>query len=63
MIGIDASATPAKSRAQILRIAQNTAGLIDRVRLGEFPQGSRVPYAHLGGVPALNAYSFLFRNG
>ena len=38
-------------------------GMIDRVRRGEFPEGSRVLYAHLGGVPALNAYSFLFRNG
>ncbi len=120
VIGIDASATPAKTRAQVLRIAQNTArlvelgreitdgdvvldtryggpayglpsqgtmeairlcarqegvltdpvyegksmhGMIDKVRLGEFPPGSRVLYAHLGGVPALNAYSFLFRNG
>jgi 1-aminocyclopropane-1-carboxylate deaminase len=120
VIGIDASATPEKTRAQILRIAQNTArlvelgreisesdvvldtryagpayglpnegtleairlcarqegmltdpvyegksmqGMIDWVRRGEFPPGSRVLYAHLGGVPALNAYSFLFRNG
>jgi len=120
VIGIDASATPAKTAAQILRIAQHTAalvdlgreitpqdivldtryaapayglpnegtldairlcarqegvltdpvyegksmhGMIDRVRRGEFPPGSRVLYAHLGGVPALNAYSFLFRNG
>jgi 1-aminocyclopropane-1-carboxylate deaminase len=38
-------------------------GMVDRVRRGEFPAGSRVLYAHLGGVPALNAYSFLFRNG
>lgn len=38
-------------------------GMIDRVRRGEFPPGSRVLYAHLGGVPALNAYSFLFRDG
>lgn len=38
-------------------------GMIDRVRRGEFPQGSRVLYAHLGGVPALSAYSFPFRNG
>ncbi len=38
-------------------------GMIERVRLGEFPAGSKVLYAHLGGVPALNAYSFLFRNG
>ncbi|HEX4241976.1 MAG TPA: 1-aminocyclopropane-1-carboxylate deaminase [Steroidobacteraceae bacterium] len=38
-------------------------GMIDRVRRGEFPAGSRVLYAHLGGVPALSAYSFAFRNG
>jgi 1-aminocyclopropane-1-carboxylate deaminase len=38
-------------------------GMIDMVRRGEFPKGSKVLYAHLGGVPALNAYSFLFRNG
>jgi 1-aminocyclopropane-1-carboxylate deaminase len=120
VIGIDASATPEKTKAQVLRIAQNTAnlvelgreikdtdvvldaryagpayglpnegtmdairvcarqegmltdpvyegksmhGMIDMVRGGEFPKGSRVLYAHLGGVPALNAYSFLFRNG
>lgn len=120
VIGIDASAKPAQTRAQILRIAKHTAGLveldrdivdadvvlderyggpeyglpsegtleairlsakyegmmtdpvyegksmqgmIDMVRRGEFPAGSRVLYAHLGGAPALNAYSFLFRNG
>ena len=120
VIGIDASAKPAQTHAQILRIAQNTAklvelgreiteqdvvldtryggpeyglpnpgtldairlcarqegmltdpvyegksmhGMIDKVRQGEFPAGSKVLYAHLGGVPALNAYSFLFRNG
>ena len=38
-------------------------GMIEMVRQGEFPEGSKVLYAHLGGVPALNAYSFLFRNG
>ncbi len=38
-------------------------GMIDLVREGFFPEGSKVLYAHLGGVPALNAYSFLFRNG
>ena len=120
VIGIDASAKPAATRAQVLRIARHTAGLvelgreiseqdvvldtryggpeyglpnagtleairlcartegmltdpvyegksmhgmIDMVRNGEFAAGSRVLYAHLGGVPALNAYSFLFRNG
>lgn len=120
VIGIDASATPDKTKAQVLRIAQNTArlvdlgreitakdvvldtryaapayglpsdgtleairlcarqegmltdpvyegksmhGMIEMVRRGEFTAGSKVLYAHLGGVPALNAYSFLFRDG
>ncbi|MBU65224.1 MAG: 1-aminocyclopropane-1-carboxylate deaminase [Cupriavidus sp.] len=120
VIGIDASAKPEQTRAQILRIAKHTAGLveldrdivdadvvldtryggpeyglpsagtmeairmcakfegmmtdpvyegksmhgmIDMVQRGEFPAGSRVLYAHLGGAPALSAYSFLFRNG
>ena len=120
VIGIDASAKPEKTREQILRIARNTAslvelghpiadadvvldtrfggpeyglpnegtlaairlcarmegmltdpvyegksmhGMIDLVREGYFPPGAKVLYAHLGGVPALNAYSFLFRNG
>lgn len=38
-------------------------GMIDLVQRGEFPAGSKVLYAHLGGVPALSAYSYLFRNG
>jgi len=38
-------------------------GLIDLVAKGYFPAGSRVLYAHLGGVPAINAYSYLYRNG
>ena len=38
-------------------------GLVDLVKKGRFPQGSRVLYAHLGGVPALNGYSYAFRNG
>jgi 1-aminocyclopropane-1-carboxylate deaminase len=120
VIGIDASAKPEQTRAQILRIAQHTAelvalgrpiadedivlhtryaypeygvpsdetleairlcarlegmltdpvyegksmqGLIDLVRRGELPAGAKVLYAHLGGVPALNGYSFVFRNG
>ena len=120
VVGIDASAKPAATKAQILRISRHTAelvelgreiteqdvvldaryggpeyglpndgtlqairlcarqegmltdpvyegksmhGMIDMVQNGEFAPGSRVLYAHLGGVPALNAYSFLFRNG
>lgn len=38
-------------------------GMIDLVRKGFFPAGSRVLYAHLGGVPAINAYSYTYRNG
>jgi 1-aminocyclopropane-1-carboxylate deaminase len=37
--------------------------MMDIIRRGESPAGSRVLYAHLGGVPAINAYSFLYRNG
>ncbi len=120
VIGIDASAKPDQTHAQILRIARNTAelvalgrditaedvvlnrdyahpaygvpseetndairlcarmegmmtdpvyegksmqGMIDLVRKGFFPAGSKVLYAHLGGVPAINGYSYLYRNG
>ncbi len=38
-------------------------GLIDLVRTEYFPSGSKILYAHLGGVPAINAYSYLYRNG
>jgi len=38
-------------------------GMIDLVRKGFFPAGSRVLYAHLGGVPAINGYSYVYRNG
>ena len=38
-------------------------GLIDLTRKGFFPASSRVLYAHLGGVPAINGYSYLYRNG
>jgi 1-aminocyclopropane-1-carboxylate deaminase len=120
VIGIDASFTPEKTRAQVLDIARNTAelvgldrdisaadvvlkedyaypvygvpsaetnaairlaarlegmmtdpvyegksmqGMIDLVHKGFFPAGSKVLYAHLGGVPAINAYSYIYRNG
>lgn len=120
VIGIDASGTPEQTHAQILRIARNTAqlielgqdisaedvvlntdyaypaygvpsaetndairlaartegmmtdpvyegksmqGMIDLVRKGFFEDGARVLYAHLGGVPAINAYSYIYRNG
>jgi 1-aminocyclopropane-1-carboxylate deaminase len=38
-------------------------GMIEMVRNGEFPEGSKVLYAHLGGVPALSAYSETFISG
>ncbi|ACL60323.1 1-aminocyclopropane-1-carboxylate deaminase [Methylobacterium nodulans] len=120
VIGIDASATPAQTKAQVLDIARRTAdlvglgrdlsaddvvlnedyaypvygvpsqetkdairlcarlegmitdpvyegksmqGMIDLVRKGFFPAGSKVLYAHLGGAPALNGYGYTFRNG
>lgn len=120
VIGIDASATPAQTKAQVLEIAQKTAllvgldqaitaddvvlmedyaypvygipseetnaairrcarlegmmtdpvyegksmqGMIDLVEKGFFPAGARILYAHLGGVPAINGYSYTFRNG
>jgi len=120
VIGIDASGTPEKTRAQVLSIAQHTAnlvelgreitaediilkeeyaypaygipseetnaairlcarmegvmtdpvyegksmqGLIDLVRKGFFPDGASILFAHLGGVPAINAYSYMYRNG
>ncbi|MEU4877195.1 1-aminocyclopropane-1-carboxylate deaminase [Streptomyces sp. NPDC021608] len=117
VLGIDASAEPARTREQIARIAQGTgrligvrreltvddvelderyhagvygvpdattleamrlaartegmvtdpvyegksmAGLVDLVARGEIDRGATVLYAHLGGQPALNAYSALF---
>ncbi|MDX1404177.1 MAG: 1-aminocyclopropane-1-carboxylate deaminase [Woeseiaceae bacterium] len=120
VIGIDASATPQQTHAQVLDIAQKTAelvelnkkitnddivlkteyaypvygvpsdetndairlcarlegmmtdpvyegksmqGLIDLVKNDFFPAKSKVLYAHLGGVPAINGYSYIYRNG
>ena len=120
VIGIDASFTPAQTKAQVLEIARRTAdlvelgqeiadedavliedyaypvygvpsdetkeairlcarlegmitdpvyegksmqGMIDLVRKGYFPVGSKVLYAHLGGAPAINGYAYTFRNG
>ncbi|HTF51911.1 MAG TPA: 1-aminocyclopropane-1-carboxylate deaminase [Pseudonocardia sp.] len=39
---------------------KSMAGLIDLVRSGEIGKDSTVLFAHLGGQPALNAYSSLF---
>jgi 1-aminocyclopropane-1-carboxylate deaminase len=39
---------------------KSMAGMIDLVERGEIAGDSTVLYAHLGGQPALNAYSALF---
>lgn len=41
---------------------KSLAGLIDLVASRDIPASSNVLYAHLGGQPALNAYSGLFRS-
>lgn len=38
-------------------------GMIDLTRKGFFPEGSRVLYAHLGGAPAINGYSYYYKDG
>jgi 1-aminocyclopropane-1-carboxylate deaminase len=40
---------------------KSMAGLIDLVLRGEIERTSTVLFAHLGGKPAVNAYSALFR--
>ena len=39
---------------------KSMAGLIDLIRNGDIPKDSHVLYAHLGGQPAINAYSSVF---
>jgi 1-aminocyclopropane-1-carboxylate deaminase len=39
---------------------KSMAAMIDLVREGYFPEGSRVLYAHLGGQPAINGYTTAF---
>ena len=38
-------------------------GMIDLIRKDFFPEGSRILYAHLGGAPAINGYSYRYRDG
>ena len=68
---------PSKETVEAIRLAARTEamitdpvyegksmqGMIDLVKQGFFPNGSRVLFAHLGGAPALNGYSYTFRNG
>lgn len=39
---------------------KSMAAMVDLVREGFFPEGSRVLYAHLGGQPAINGYTTAF---
>ncbi|HEV2888480.1 MAG TPA: hypothetical protein VGX49_16335 [Jatrophihabitans sp.] len=41
---------------------KSMAGLIELISTGEIARDSTVLYAHLGGQPAINAYSALFRS-
>ena len=68
---------PSKETVQAIRLSAQLEGMmtdpvyegksmqamIDLVQKGFFPKGSKVLYAHLGGAPALNGYSYTFRNG
>ena len=38
-------------------------GMIDLTRKGTFPKGAAVLYAHLGGAPAMNGYSYFYKGG
>ena len=38
-------------------------GMIDLAKKGFFKKGSKILYAHLGGAPAINGYSYTYRNG
>jgi 1-aminocyclopropane-1-carboxylate deaminase len=42
---------------------KSMAGLVDLVQRGDIPRDATVLYAHLGGQPALNAYSGIFDQG
>ena len=68
---------PSKETNEAIRLAARTEamitdpvyegksmqGMIDLVRKGFFPTGSKILYAHLGGAPALNGYAYTYRNG
>jgi 1-aminocyclopropane-1-carboxylate deaminase len=62
-VTLDAIRTAARLEGMItdpVYEGKSMAGLIDMVRTGAIPGGSRVLYAHLGGQPALNAYRTAF---
>ena len=46
-----------------VNVGKSMQGMIDLVCKDFFPAGSKVLYAHLGGVPAINGYGYTYRNG
>lgn len=68
---------PSKETNEAIRLAAQTEamitdpvyegksmqGMIDLVNKDFFPEDSKVLYVHLGGAPALNGYSYTYRNG
>ena len=68
---------PSKETNEAIRLAARTEamitdpvyegksmqGMIDLISKRYFPAGSKILYAHLGGAPALNGYSDIYRNG
>ena len=63
---VDAIRLAARTEAMItdpVYEGKSMQGMIDLTKQGFFPNGARVLFAHLGGAPALNGYSYTFRNG
>ena len=68
---------PSKETNEAIRLAARTEalitdpvyegksmqGLIDLAKKEFFPKGSKLLYAHLGGAPALNGYSYYYKDG
>ncbi|MEM8701330.1 MAG: 1-aminocyclopropane-1-carboxylate deaminase [Pseudomonadota bacterium] len=62
----DAIRLAAKTEAMItdpVYEGKSMQGMIDLVRKGHFEDGAKVLYAHLGGAPALNGYSYYYKDG
>ena len=62
----DAIRLAARTEAMItdpVHEGKSMRGMIDLVRKGFIPEGSKVLYARLAGQPALNGYSYTYRNG
>ncbi|MEO0980140.1 MAG: 1-aminocyclopropane-1-carboxylate deaminase [Pseudomonadota bacterium] len=62
----DAIRLAAKTEAMItdpVYEGKSMQGMIDLVRKGHFEDGAKILYAHLGGAPALNGYSYYYKDG